>query len=85
VELHEDLAARLGIDQGERVKVSTARGEAWLDAKVSDAIRPDTLFVPFHWAGRRRANSLTGGWLDPTSRMPQFKACAARIDKVGAR
>jgi assimilatory nitrate reductase catalytic subunit len=84
VELHEDLAARLGIADGERVKVSTVRGEAWLAAKVTDAIRPDTLFVPFHWAGKRRANSLTGDWLDPTSRMPQFKVCAARLDKVAA-
>jgi assimilatory nitrate reductase catalytic subunit len=84
VELHEDLAGRLGIEPGERVKVSTARGEAWLSAKVTDAIRPDTLFVPFHWAGKKRANSLTGDWLDPTSRMPQFKLCAARIEKVVA-
>jgi assimilatory nitrate reductase catalytic subunit len=82
VELHEDTADRLGIADGERVKVTTARGEAWLAAKVSDAIRPDTLFVPFHWAGKRRANSLTGDWLDPISRMPQFKACAARVERV---
>jgi assimilatory nitrate reductase catalytic subunit len=82
VELHEDTAARLGIADGERVKVSTLRGEAWLAAKVTDAIRPDTVFVPFHWAGKRRANSLTGDWLDPISRMPQFKACAARVERV---
>jgi assimilatory nitrate reductase catalytic subunit len=82
VELHEDLALRLGITAGERVKVTTVRGEAWLAAKVTDAIRPDTVFVPFHWAGKKRANSLTGDWLDPISRMPAFKACAARIDKV---
>ena len=82
VELHEDLAHRLGIVEGERVKVSTARGEAWLAAKVTDAIRPDTVFVPFHWAGKKRANSLTGDWLDPISRMPAFKACAARLEKV---
>jgi assimilatory nitrate reductase catalytic subunit len=84
VELHEDTAGRLGIADGERVKVSTRRGEAWLDAKVTDAIRPDTLFVPFHWAGKRRANTLTGDWLDPISRMPQFKACAARVERVPA-
>ena len=82
IELHEELAARLGVLEGERVKVSTIRGECWLAAKVTDAIRPDTVFVPFHWAGKKRANSLTGDWLDPTSRMPAFKACAARIDKV---
>ena len=51
----------------------------------TDAIRSDTLFVPFHWAGKKRANSLTGDWLDPTSRMPQFKVCAARIDKLVAK
>ena len=84
VELHEDTADRLGITDGERVKVTTLRGEAWLAAKVTDAIRPDTLFVPFHWAGKRRANSLTGDWLDPISRMPQFKACAARVERVPA-
>ncbi|HUR14205.1 MAG TPA: molybdopterin oxidoreductase family protein [Mycobacteriales bacterium] len=84
VELHEDTADRLGITDGERVKVSTVRGEAWLAAKVTDAIRPDTVFVPFHWAGKRRANSLTGDWLDPISRMPQFKACAARVERVTA-
>jgi assimilatory nitrate reductase catalytic subunit len=82
VELHEDTAERMGIVDGERVKVSTARGEAWLSAKVTDAIRPDTVFVPFHWPGKKRANSLTGDWLDPVSGMPAFKACAARIDRL---
>jgi len=84
VELHEDLAARLGVAEGDRVKVSTVRGEAWLAARVTDAIRADTVFVPFHWPGKKRANSLTGDWLDPISRMPAFKACAARIDRLPA-
>jgi len=84
VELHEDLAERMGIADGERVKVSTVRGETWLAAKVTDAIRPDTLFVPFHWAGKRRANTLTADFLDPISRMPAFKVCAARIERVPA-
>lgn len=82
VELHEDLATRLGVLQGERVRVSTARGQAYLPAKVTDAIRADTVFVPFHWAGKQRANSLTSDRLDPVSRMPAFKVCAARIDRV---
>jgi assimilatory nitrate reductase catalytic subunit len=84
VELHEDVAVRLGIADGERVKLSTERGTLWLPAKVTDAIRPDTVFVPFHWAGKRRANTLTGDWLDPISRMPQFKACAARVERIPA-
>ena len=82
VELHPFLATRLDVADGERVRVSTRRGEAFLRAKVTDTIREDTVFMPFHWAGRQRANLLTSDALDPTSRMPAFKVCAARIDRV---
>jgi assimilatory nitrate reductase catalytic subunit len=82
VELHPHLAERLGICDGERVKVSTRRGETWLRARISDAIRSDTVFVPFHWAGKQRANSLTDPTLDAVSKMPSFKVCAARIDRL---
>ena len=82
VELHPHLAEQLGVLDGERVRVSTRRGAAWLNARVTDTIRADTLFVPFHWAGKQRANSLTSDALDPISRMPAFKVCAARIDRL---
>ena len=82
VELHPFLAERLEITDGERVRVSTRRGEAFVRARVTDSIRPDTVFVPFHWAGRQRANLLTSDALDPVSRMPAFKVCAARIDRL---
>ena len=42
------------------------------------------MFVPFHWGGRRAANRLTNPALDPTSRMPEFKVCAVRIDLADA-
>ena len=82
VELHPHLATRLEVVDGERVRVSTRRGEALLRARVTDTIRPDTVFVPFHWAGRQRANLLTSDALDPSSGMPSFKVCAARVDRV---
>jgi len=82
VELHPFLAERLGVEDGERVRVSTRRGEAWLRARVTESIRPDTVFVPFHWAGKQRANSLTDPQLDPMSKMPSFKVCAARLDRL---
>lgn len=84
VEVHPHLAERMGIGDGERVKVSTRRGEVWLRTRVSDAIRSDTVFVPFHWAGKQRANTLTDPQLDPVSKMPAFKVCAARIDRLSA-
>lgn len=82
VELHPHLAEQLDVLDGERVRVSTRRGAAVLRARVSDTVRADTLFVPFHWAGRGRANLLTSDALDPVSRMPAFKACAARLDRL---
>jgi assimilatory nitrate reductase catalytic subunit len=82
VQLHTDLAARLGIAAGDDVEVTTRRGSAVAAARIDDAIRPDTVFMPFHYAGAARANTLTNPALDPTSRMPEFKICAARIAPV---
>jgi assimilatory nitrate reductase catalytic subunit len=59
----------------------TRRGEATFTARVTRAIREDTVFVPFHWGGRRSANRLTNPALDPTSRMPEFKVCAVRVER----
>jgi assimilatory nitrate reductase catalytic subunit len=80
VELHPDLAARLGVDDGEQVLVTSRRGEMRAPARLTDTIRPDTVFAPFHWGGSARANSVTSDALDPTSRMPEFKVCAVRVE-----
>lgn len=82
VELHPDLAGSLDVADGDLVRVTSRRGSVEGRARVSDAIRPDTVFVPFHWGGAGRANSLTNPALDPASRMPEFKVCAARVDRV---
>jgi assimilatory nitrate reductase catalytic subunit len=82
VEVHPDAAERLSIMDGAAVRVTTRRGTLEAPARVVDSIRPDTLFVPFHWAGAARANSLTTDALDPTSRMPEFKVCAARLERL---
>ena len=82
VELHPDPAQELSIVDGDVVRVVTRRGVVEVPARVVDTIRPDTLFLPFHWAGAARANSATVDALDPTSRMPEFKVCAARLERV---
>lgn len=84
VELHPRLAARLGVADGEPVAVVSRRGRAVAPARVTDTIRQDTVFMPFHWAGEGRANTLTNPALDPTSRMPEFKVCAVRLEPVPA-
>src|SRR5206468_11532637 len=81
VEMHPSMASSYGIMNGDLVRVTTCRGTASAKAQLTTAIRMDTLFMPFHFAGRGRANLLTNPALDPTSRMPEFKVCAARIEK----
>ncbi|MEW2508827.1 molybdopterin oxidoreductase family protein [Streptomyces sp. NPDC046870] len=83
VELHPRLAARLGAADGDRVAVVSRRGRAVAPARITGAIRPDTVFMPFHWPGEGRANTLTNPALDPTSRMPEFKSCAVRVEVLG--
>ncbi|MCX5557512.1 molybdopterin oxidoreductase family protein [Streptomyces sp. NBC_00038] len=80
VEIHPRLAARLGAGEGDRVAVVSRRGRAVAPARITGTIRPDTVFMPFHWPGEGRANTLTNPALDPTSRMPEFKACAVRLE-----
>ncbi|MEV3991094.1 molybdopterin oxidoreductase family protein [Streptomyces sp. NPDC049837] len=82
VELHPRLAERLGVAEGEPVAVVSRRGRAVAPARITTGIRPDTVFMPFHWAGEGRANTLTNPALDPTSRMPEFKVCAVRLEAV---
>ena len=76
VELHPMLATRIGAHDGDPVVVRTRRGEMKAPARVVTTIRPDTVFIPFHWVG---ANRLTNDALDPSSRMPEFKVCAAEV------
>ncbi|MFD5767698.1 molybdopterin oxidoreductase family protein [Streptomyces sp. NPDC127049] len=81
VELHPRLAERLGVAEGEPVTVVSRRGRAVAPARITGGIRPDTVFMPFHWYGEGRANALVNPALDPVSRMPEFKVCAVRLER----
>ncbi|MFC8590439.1 molybdopterin oxidoreductase family protein [Streptomyces atroolivaceus] len=83
VELHPRLAERIGVAEGEAVAVTSRRGRAVAPARITVAIRQDTVFMPFHWPGEGRANTLTNPALDPVSRMPEFKVCAVRVEAAG--
>ena len=80
VEVHPSL----GFANGDPVTVVTRRGRVTYPALVTDTIREDTIFVPYHWAAPVAANILTVDALDPTSKIPEFKVCACRIERGGA-
>jgi len=83
VQLPPDLARRLDIGPADIVQLTSRRGKANFRAKITDEIRPDTIFVPFHWGGLSAANALTNPALDPHSKMPAFKLCAVSAAKIG--
>ncbi|HEY8460267.1 MAG TPA: molybdopterin oxidoreductase family protein, partial [Blastocatellia bacterium] len=81
-EFHPRAAAQYGLRDGETVKLATRRGSAIFKVKITTDAREDTVFVPFHWGDEQSVNRLTNAALDPISRMPEFKVCAVRVEKL---
>jgi len=81
IEIHPALAERLGITDGDWAIVESRRGSCTLRAQVVKTIRPDTIFIPYHWAGERSVNQVTVSAQDPISKIPEYKVCAVRIKK----
>ncbi|WP_154797110.1 molybdopterin-dependent oxidoreductase [Cellulosimicrobium protaetiae] len=82
VELHPLLGVRLGVGDGDRARLTTRRGEIEAVARWTDRIRPDTVFMPFHWSGEGSVNRVTTDATDPISGMPEFKVCAVDLRRA---
>ena len=82
IEMHPRLAAKLGIQDGAWTTAETRRGSITLRAMVVTTIRPDTVFIPYHWPGAKSANQLTVAAQDPISKIPQYKVCGCRVRKA---
>jgi assimilatory nitrate reductase catalytic subunit len=78
-EIHPLLADRLGITEGEELVLTSRRGRVSATARLTDATRPDTVFMPFHWGGLASVNRVTNDATDPVSGMPEFKVCAVDV------
>ena len=76
-------ADRLGIRAGEYVQVATRRGTLTLKVRADRDVAEGMLFIPFAFA-EAPANMLTNPQLDPMGKIPEFKYCAARIEKLTA-
>jgi assimilatory nitrate reductase catalytic subunit len=62
--------------------VESRRGAITIRAQVVSTIRPDTVFVPYHWAGDKSINRVTIAAQDPISHIPEYKVCAVRVRKA---
>ncbi len=81
VEIHPSDAARLGIGDGDEVRVATRRGEVAARARVADKVRPGVIWMPFHHA-EASTNLLTNDAFDNVTRTAEYKVCAARIETL---
>ncbi|OEU60643.1 MAG: hypothetical protein BA870_02645 [Desulfuromonadales bacterium C00003094] len=81
VEIHPSTAQKLGIKDGEKIAVATRRGQIEAQAKLTDKLKETVIFMPFHFADGP-ANALTNPVLDPIAKIPEFKSCAAKVEKL---
>jgi assimilatory nitrate reductase catalytic subunit len=80
--LHPVLAEKHGIADGDWVTVESRRGSLTVHCQVVTTIRPDTVFVPYHWAGAKSVNLVTIAAQDPVSKIPEYKVCAVRVRRA---
>ncbi|MEW6681180.1 MAG: molybdopterin-dependent oxidoreductase, partial [bacterium] len=81
VELNSIDAERLGILDNEMVKVSSRRGEINIKVRITDVVPSGVVFIPFHFR-ESAANILTNPCLDPIAKIPEFKTCSIRINRI---
>ena len=82
VSIHPLTLRKLGAAPGDRLRVRTRRGAIELAARSDEGMQEDMLFVPFAYV-EAAANELTNPQLDPVGKIPEFKYCAAQVEKVG--
>jgi formate dehydrogenase alpha subunit len=82
VAIHPADARRLGVATGSRLRLTSRRGELDGYARVTEAVRPGAVFVPFVRLEESAANFLTNSASDPVSKIPEYKVCAVRVDAL---
>lgn len=82
VEISPDLASKLNIKDKETVRLSTRRGSINVKAKITGILKDNVVFMTFHFT-EAQVNWLTNAdSLDPVAKIPEYKVCAARLDKI---
>jgi formate dehydrogenase major subunit len=74
---------KIGIAPGAMIRVATRRGEIVIKARADGDVPPGMIFIPFCYA-EAAANILTNPQLDPFGKIPEFKYCAARVERAHA-
>lgn len=81
IEMHESDATKLNIKDGERVKVSSRRGTITTIARVGNKVGKREAFMTFHFQDGN-VNQITNAVTDDLAKIPEYKVCAIRIEKL---
>jgi formate dehydrogenase alpha subunit len=81
VEVHPSDAKRIGLKNREDARILSRRGEVVSKVLITDMVAPGTVFMSFHFM-EANANVLTNTALDPISKIPEYKVCAVRVEKI---
>ncbi|MBP7689363.1 MAG: molybdopterin-dependent oxidoreductase [Thermoflexales bacterium] len=81
IEVNPDDAAKLGVNGKRHVRVTSRRGSIEAEAWVTDRVPPGMVYANFHFP-EANANELTLAALDPVSKIPEYKICAVRVERV---
>lgn len=81
VEINPEDAEKLKVKKGNLVRVSSRRGQIETKVLVTDKVKKGTVFIPFHFR-EAAANVLTNPAVDPVAKIPEYKVCAVKIEKL---
>ena len=81
VEVNPDDAARMGLGDQSRVRIESRRGVIEAEGWITDRVPPGMVFANFHFP-ESSANELTLAALDPVAKIPEYKVCAVRMEKI---
>ena len=82
IAINPDDGSKHNVLDGEWVSIRSRRGEVEGRITYTDSMRSGEIFVPFVKLQEHAANFLTNAALDPNSRIPEYKVCAVRLEKV---
>ena len=81
VEIHPQDAEKLQLRDGEQVRVSSRRGQIEIAVRITEKVKEGSVFIPFHFR-EAAANVLTNPAVDPIAKIPEYKICAVKIEKM---
>jgi predicted molibdopterin-dependent oxidoreductase YjgC len=82
IDLSPEDATRLGVNEGQTVRVRSRRGQVVVPVHVDDSLRPGLTFMTFHFPDDVATNLLTIDATDPRSGTAEFKAAAIAIERI---